>query len=269
MVIKVSTLLAHSTVVQDDSTPTLGGALNVNGFPIINGGNPVTITNNSYPTTLGSPGQVITTNGSGNLYFADPPTSLKLYAENPAIYITPVALGNNSIALGDGAQTSSTALDSLAIGLQSLARTQGSIVQASGRFSSTGDAQAGRYLLRSITINSVPTELFIDGTAGSVRLVLPDDATWTFRVTITGHRTDSPDGHAGYTSSGVIYRTSGPSTTAILGSIQKSVLAESNQVWDINTSADPINGSIKITVVGETGKTIRWVALVETVEITN
>ena len=44
MVIKVSTLLAHNTDVILDTTPSLGGALNTNNFPIVNGGNPVTIT---------------------------------------------------------------------------------------------------------------------------------------------------------------------------------------------------------------------------------
>jgi hypothetical protein len=111
--------------------------------------------------------------------------------------------------------------------------------------------------------------MFIDGTAGSIRLILPDDATWTFRVTITGHRTDLGNGHAGYTASGVIYRGSGANTTAIQGSVNKMVLAESNPSWDINISADNINGSLRLLVTGETGKIIRWLALVETVEITN
>lgn len=393
MVIKVSTLLQHNTSVVLDTSPTLGGPLNTNNFPIQNSGSPVVIAGNSYPVSLGTAGQVLTTNGAGLLSWQSAPSgsitligdvtgtgaspvtttisntgvsagaygsasivgtfivnsqgritsasnspisitpaqaglgfvsnalqvinaggapsiqegtgvpvgaaaigamyidqastngnsiyryngttwdvisrNLKLYSENAVSYVAPVAAGQNSIALGDGAQTSSAATDSLAIGNQSLARTQGSVVQASGRFASTGDAQAGRYLLRTHTINNVATELFINGTAGGARLILPDDSTWTFKVTITGHRTDASNGHAGYTASGVIYRASGASTTTIQGSVQKTVLAESNPSWDINISADPINGSLRITVTGETGKTIRWVALVETVEVTN
>jgi hypothetical protein len=111
--------------------------------------------------------------------------------------------------------------------------------------------------------------MFIDGTAGSVRLTLPDDATWTFRVTVTGHRTDLGNGHAGYTAQGVIYRGAGAASTTIQGSVNKVVLAESNPSWDINISADATNGSIRILVTGENAKTIRWVAVVETVEITN
>ncbi len=194
---------------------------------------------------------------------------LNLYNEKSSVFTAPVANGNNSIALGEGAETSAVASDSLAIGMQALSRTPGGVVQASGRFATNGDAQAGRYLLRTTTIDGTSTELFINGTGGGQRLTLPDDSTWTFKVTVTAHRTDLDNGHAGYTAAGVIYRSAGATTTYIQGSVQKTVLAESNPSWDINITADAINGSLRIKVTGEVGKQIRWVALVETVEITN
>ena len=393
MVIKVSSLLSHNTILVADTSPVLGGPLNTNNFPITNGGLPVTITGNSYPIVTGGPGQVLTTNGAGSLSWQNAPAGpitlvgdvtgtglspvttalsttgvtantygsantvgsftvnsagrltaatiipisitpsaaglgnvtnllqvinlggapsiqesagvpsgsastgaiyidqtitngnsiyryngsswdtlsqkLNLYNEKSSGFTPPVASGSNSIALGEGAQTASSATDSLAIGNQSLARLQGGVVQASGRFASTGDAQAGRYLVRTNTISAVPTVMFLDGTAGSARVVLPDNSTWTFRITVTAHRTSPTPGHAGYTAMGVIYRNSGAATTAIQGSVQKTVLAESNPTWDINTTADTTNGSLTVTVTGETGSIIRWVALIETVEITN
>jgi len=393
MSIKVSTLLTSNTLLVRDTSPVLGGNLFTNNFVIANGANPVTISVNKYPTTTGTAGQVMTTNGAGVLSFQNPssgpitlvgdvtgsgnspvtttitPTGVtagtygsnssvgiftvnakgqltnavnasiaitpsqaglgnvtnqlqvinaggapsmregtgvpsgsdslgaiyvdqavtngnaiyryngtswdviatkpNLYAEKVNGFTQPVAAALDSVALGSGAETQTGANGSLAIGMQSLARVPGGVVQANGRFSNNGDAQAGRYLLRGNTISATPAELFINGTAGGTRLTLPDDSTWTFRVTVTAHRTDLPNGHAGYTASGVIYRGSGAATTAILGSVQKVVLAESNPVWDINISADSVNGSLRILVTGEAGKIIRWVALVETVEITN
>lgn len=393
MAIKVSTLLAHNTDVVLDTSPTLGGTLTTGGFPIENGGGPVTITGNDYPIDAGTNGQVLTTDGSGTLSWQSPATGsitlvgdvtgtglspvtttltdtavtpgsygsassvatftvnsqgrltaannaaisitpaqaglgnvtnslqvindggapsiregtgvpvgadtlgaiyidrattdgagiyyydganwqvvaqkLNLYDEESTGFVTPVAAGTNSVALGSGAETTITAPNSLAIGLQSLSRTQGGVVQASGRFSINGDAQTGRYMLRTNTISASPTEMFVDGTGGSVRLELPDDSTWTFKVTITAHRTDTGDGHAGFTSSGVIYRQAGAATTTIQGSIQDNILARSNDQWEVDVSADSTNGALKVTVTGEAGKTIRWVALVETVEITN
>ncbi len=195
--------------------------------------------------------------------------SSTLYAERPITPTLPSAGGDNSVAIGPGAQTDTSAPNSIALGAQSLARHPGALVFANGRFGSTGDVQTGKYLLRTHTVNNTLTEAFLDGTGGTQRLVLPDDATWTFTVTITGHRTDVGDGHAGYKVQGVIFRGAGAATTSFQGSPVKTVLAESNPQWDINISADPSYGSLKIQVQGQTGKTIRWAALVETLEVTN
>jgi len=196
-----------------------------------------------------------------------PGGSGELYSENPNTPVTPVASGVNSVAIGYGADAGSD--KSLAIGEQSLTHIDGSVVIANGRFASTGDAQHGKYLLRTITVNATPTEMFMDGTGGSVRLVLRDDSTWTFKALITAHRTDASDGHAGYEIKGVVYRITGTWTVAIQGVISKNVIAESNPQLDIIVDVDTTNGSLRFRAVGENSKTFRWVAYVETVEITN
>lgn len=195
-------------------------------------------------------------------------TGIVLYRENVVSPGLNAPMGANSITLGQAAQTALTAHDSVAIGNQSLARHPG-IVQASGRFGSSGDAQAGRYLLRTVTTNAITTEAFFDGTSGTERLTLPDDSTWMFTATITGHRQDASDGHAGYKIEGVIYRAGGAPTTAVVGAVNKNVLGSSNPAWDVHISADNTYGSLKVNVKGEIGKIIRWVALIETLEITN
>lgn len=192
---------------------------------------------------------------------------LKLYDENTSTPTDAIATGTNAVAIGNGAEAG--AENSLAIGKQSLTRHYGAIVESNGRFSNNGDSQAGRYFLRNRTIDANFTELFLDGAGGSLRLGLPDDSTWTYNIMITGHRTDANDGHAGYVVRGVIYRGSGAATVALQGVPNKSVISESNGPWDINIEADTANGSLKITVKGQAGKTIRWLAVVDTVEITN
>jgi Head domain of trimeric autotransporter adhesin len=222
--------------------------------------------------TNGSPYSKITA-GSGTARWAIISgalnTSQALYVENSLAPTPPSALGINSLALGSGAQTSATAPNSIAIGDQALTRHQGAEVFANGRFGSAGDVQVGKYLLRTVTVNNIPTEAFLDGTNGSLRLVLPDDSTWTFKATITGHRTDATDGHAGYTIQGVVYRKAGVASIAIQGAVIKNVLAESNIPWDANITVDIVTGSLVAKVTGQTGKIIRWAVLVETVEITN
>jgi hypothetical protein len=71
MVIKVSELLAHNTLVIDDFSPTLGGNLDTAGWEISNTGAPVTISGNDYPFTTGTVGQVLTTDGLGTLTWED------------------------------------------------------------------------------------------------------------------------------------------------------------------------------------------------------
>lgn len=222
-------------------------------------------------------------------------TSLQLYDENPVAPVAPVASGDNAVAIGsastasgDGAMahgSSTTASgdnsialggsatasgnNSIALGNQSVSRYLGGEALANDRFGNPGDAQAGRYLLRNITGNAVLTELYLDGVTATQRLVLPDDSTWNFKIRITGHRTDASDGHAGYEFNGVIYRAAGAATTSFTGVPSKNIIAESNAPWDAQISADATNGSLEIQVKGQAGKTVRWLALVETVEVTN
>lgn len=227
----------------------------------------------TYSDTVGGEMYVKRTIGPGMETWRKLDTSVganpQLYSEQLDSPTLPTAQGSNSIAIGQGATTDAGATSSIAIGEQSLARHIGSQVFAAGRFQSTGDAQNGKYILRTNTINAALTEAFLDGAGGSARLVLPDDSTWTYKATIVGHRTDGNDGHAGYTIEGVAYRTNGADTIALLGKPIKQVLAESNTPWDINIVADATNGSLSFFVKGQSEKNIRWLVLVETVEITN
>lgn len=195
--------------------------------------------------------------------------SMTLFSESPSSPSLPVAGAPNSIALGPAAQVSPGADNAIAIGSQAVARHQGALVVANGRFASSGDMQSGKYILRTHTVTGSATELFLDGTGGSRRLVLPDDATWTFKATVTAHRTDDDDGHAGYSFTGVVYRRAGAATVAFQGAPVKTVIAESNPEWDINITANTTHGSLSFLAVGQSGKVIRWGVVVETVEITN
>lgn len=186
--------------------------------------------------------------------------TLNLYAENSVGGVA-IATGVDSVALGAGAESHSHG--SLAIGDQSYSRLPG-ITYANGRFGSQGDAQTAQYLVRTHSIDANEIELFLDGTAGSQRLVLPDDCTWTFEATILGHQQDG-NGHAGFRVKGVIYKTG---SVNMLGAVSKETIS-AQAGWNANVYADSVNNSLKITATGETGKIIRWLAIIQTVEITN
>ena len=183
------------------------------------------------------------------LAYADLP--IKLYAENVGTFTAPTATAINSIASGDAA----------------VARRTGHAF-ANGRFATSGDAQSTVSVLRNITTNATTTELFLDGATGTQRWTLADNSSVTFRIDVVARRTDATGGNAAYTFTGIAKRDSGINTTAMVGSVSKTVIVESNPAWDATVYADS-TGSLRVIVSGESGKTVRWVATVYATEVTN
>jgi hypothetical protein len=175
--------------------------------------------------------------------------TLSLYASNGTPAFPPQALANNSTAMGDSA----------------VSYAAGSIMQSSGAFFSSGDAQAGSYVFRTITVNDVWKEMFLDG--ASQRLIIPVRATVSFTVKIIARRTDSGNEGGIYEIKGGVDKGQFNASIALIGKINKTIVSEDNPIWDVNVDADTTSGALRIWVKGETGKTIRWVAHLETVEV--
>jgi hypothetical protein len=140
---------------------------------------------------------------------------------------------------------------------------------AAGSFAATGDAQRGLYVARGSTTTATPLVLTFDaGAAGTTnQVVLPNDATYIFRVSLVARRTDADNESAAYTFEGCIDRNANAASTALVGTPVKTILAEDTTAWDVAVSADTTNGALAITVTGQAAKTIRWVAKIETVEV--
>jgi hypothetical protein len=199
------------------------------------------------------------------LAYADIP--IKLFVENPSAQTTPLAGGTNSVAIGSGSSASTTGAYANGDGTSSY--IWGGKAFANGKFATAGDAQYGLYILRNITTTATPTEIYLDGATATQRVVLTDNSTWTFKVDVTGRRTDAVGGSAGYTFTGVIKRDVGVATCALVGAVSKTIIAETNVAWDATVTADATNGALKVTVTGEAAKTIRWVASVAATQTTN
>lgn len=123
-----------------------------------------------------------------------------------------------------------------------------------------------QYFLEAITTDGQTTDATsVDG----VDPILQNNSTWTYTATATAHRTDFPDGHAGYRIDGVAYRQHSPGTTSFQGKQIKTVIAESDTDWDINISINSITGGLTAQIVGQPGKIIKWAIIIETIEVTN
>lgn len=163
-----------------------------------------------------------------------------------------------------GRENVASVANATAMGRGANAFLEGMVAHADGIFAANGDAQCGQAVLRNSTTDATETELFLNGATG--RLTLFADSTWAFTVMVVARRTDANDESAGYKFEGVIDRQSG-GTTALVGSVAKTVLAEDNAGWDVTVDADSTNGALRIKVTGEAAKTIRWVARVNWVSV--
>jgi hypothetical protein len=125
------------------------------------------------------------------------------------------------------------------------------------------------YVLRSTTTDATVTELTLDGSAPSGAsnvIAVANDSTSLFEIMIAARRTDADNESAGYKFSVVIDRNANAASTAIIGGDMKIVFAEDTTAWDAQVDANTVDGALKVSVTGQAGKTIKWIAFVREVK---
>jgi len=180
-----------------------------------------------------------------------------------------IASGGGSVAIGQ--DIVADANDAVAIGRG--AHTQGvrkRFAFGGQPFTTVGECQSGLFILRLATTTATPAILTTNSLSASAtnQVILPNDSTYAFSILVVARRTDANDESAGYKFEGVVDRNGAANTTAIVGTVVKTVLAEDTADWDCDVTADTTNGGLAITVTGEAAKTIRWVATCWTSEVT-
>ena len=196
---------------------------------------------------------IYVTNGAGSITLAGP----KFYSEfTTAPVNAPTATASQAVAIGTGAKAS----------------TYGVLATANGQFATAGDAQALQAVYRYITTTTGAQELFLDGAGALQRLVLPANSAWTFTIKVAARRTDATGTIGSWIFTGVIYQDATVTTTTLVG-LSKTTIARvgniSGAANDPTVSADTTNGSLKISVPGIAGNTIRWVATADLAQVTN
>ena len=185
-----------------------------------------------------------------------------------------LADGNGSVALGGNAQAQadrSVAIgtqcyagdsDSVAMGV-SAASTQGTFAYANGEFGEPGDAQSLKSVLRNVTTDATPTELFVNGSNARFSIINGSAMTFTIKVIV---KEDNTSDTAGWIFEGVIKNYAG--TTALVGTPSKSVIGKDAgaATWDVAITADDTNDALAVTVTGEAAHNLKWVAVVDAVE---
>ena len=165
---------------------------------------------------------------------------------------------------GGGGNTASGAYSTVSGGLNALAVQFGQNTQASGLFTQQGDAQTSVFVVRNSTSSATATDLFLDGSGGGTSIAVPSSGAMNFHVHIIGKTTGSPAAVGGWDVCGVIYNNSG--TTTIMGT-NVTITYNTPSGWSVPT-VFASGGNLIIQVTGAASTNIRWVARVETAEVT-
>jgi hypothetical protein len=143
----------------------------------------------------------------------------------------------------------------------------GKMARANGRFSATGDAQSGTFVLRSDTTDATAEPMTTANTPTSslniTQIVVPSNAAFAFHGTIVAKQSGSANA-AAWKVEGLIVNNGG--TTTLTNSA--TTVISNTPSWGMALSADDTNDALAITVTGAASTDIRWVATIHTSEVT-
>ena len=155
---------------------------------------------------------------------------------------------------------------SCAFGEDSKVYTRATIGLGGEAFANRGDAQSGWSTLKIATSDATQTTMLSAG----INYVIQADCSWVFSALVIA-RSNEADGNdsAAYMLEGCIARDES-GNTALVGSVTKTVIAESAgaTAWDVTAEADDTGEALAIKVTGEAATNIRWVAKVDSAQVT-
>jgi hypothetical protein len=134
-----------------------------------------------------------------------------------------------------------------------------------------GATQSALLLLGRQTTDATATVLCSDSSAASTtnQVILPNNAAYSFSGEVIAGVTAAGN-TARWTINGAIKRGANAASTAMVGT--PTVTMTHNDAgaaaWAVAVTADTTNGGIKVEVTGALATTIRWVAKIETTEMT-
>ena len=176
-------------------------------------------------------------------------------------------LGTNGVAIGDNSQA--PVANSMALGHDAISNIQGKMAFGSGFFSAIGDAQTGIFVLRSDTTDATPEALTTNNSAAGTddQVILPNNSAYAFHGTIVARQQASTGtACAAWKVEGLIRREGSAGTTVLVNSA--TTVLDNTPAWGMTLSADTTNGGLKIEVTGAAATNIRWVATINTSEVT-
>lgn len=196
-------------------------------------------------------------------------SSVSSATESVAIGSNVTASGNYSFSAGY-ASTASVAY-SVAIGSYAIANIAGKIALSGGAIAAAADSQSGYFVLRRGTTDATATTLNSGvgnpASGATNQVILPDNSAFAFTGTVVA-RQQAAGGtaSAAWKIEGLIRREGSAGTTTLVASTVTAI--DNTPGWALALSADTTNGGLAITATGAAATNIRWVAAVQTSEVT-
>jgi hypothetical protein len=135
----------------------------------------------------------------------------------------------------------------------------------------SGVQQTALLLLARQTTDATATVLTSDTSAAGTtnQVILPNNSAYYFRGTVVAGVTGAGNASA-WSFEGLIERGANAASTVVVGTPVLNLIAQDSgaSTWAIAVAADTTNGGLKVTVTGQASTTIRWVAKIETTEMT-
>ena len=236
----------------------------------------ITVDNVTYTGTDGTTGQALLTYGNGVTYFGNVATS------GGATYTASTsAPGSPSVGdkwydttddilfeyINDG--TSNVWVD---VSSASTGDSTTGDYAITGDFTASGNItqgptgyQSNKYILYGTTTDATTSEIFIGGGSNS-RVPVGNNVTMFYTIDIVARRTDATGESGGWTLKGVVDNFSG--NVQNVGNIYEVAVARDDTNWAVDVLADNTDDALNVVVTGAAGKTVKWMATVETQEIT-
>jgi hypothetical protein len=135
----------------------------------------------------------------------------------------------------------------------------------------TGVSQSGLLILGAQTTDATATVLRsnVETATTNNQVILPNNSAYYFKGSITAGVTGAGNS-AMWSFEGGIKRGASAASTVLVGTPVLNLVAQDAgaSTWVVALTADTTNGGLTVTVTGQAATTIRWVAKVETTEMT-
>ncbi len=189
-------------------------------------------------------------------------------------YLNTISGGGGSTIVG-GVYNTNSASYSTVIGNRSKSRWEGHITF--GATSDTvmgnqGGQQAGITVYQRQTTDATATTISTNSNNGgdtSRSITLPNNSAFGFTITVVAGVTGGGNSSM-WKLEGLIKRGANAASTAIVGNVVKNRIAYDSgaSAWDVAVTANTSSGFLVVTVTGQASTTIRWMARIETTELT-